>query len=60
LIGGKRDTFMGKRPSKLRSLNGKEAFSFTLDEVINTIINASIIEGGEDGGEGGVDSGQTG
>ncbi|MFP3240510.1 MAG: hypothetical protein RXQ94_05180 [Caldivirga sp.] len=60
LIGGRRDTFMGKKPSKLRSLGGKEAFSFTLDEIINAIINASVIEGGEDGGEGGVDSGQTG
>jgi len=60
LIGGKRDSFLGKKPSKLRSLGGKEAFSFTLDEIINAIINASVIEGGEDGGEGGVDSGQTG
>jgi hypothetical protein len=60
LIGGRKDTFLGKRPSKLRSLNGKEAFSFTLDEIIGAIINASIIEGEGDGGEGGVDSGQTG
>jgi hypothetical protein len=58
LIGGRRDTFLGKKPSKLRSLGGKEAFSFTLDEIINAIINVSVIEG--DGGEGGVDSGQTG
>jgi len=60
LIGGKRDTFLGKKPSKLRSLGGKEAFSFTLDEIIGAIINASIIEGEGDGEEGGVDSGQTG
>jgi len=60
LIGGRRDAFMGKKPSKLRSLGGKEAFSFTLDEIINAIINVGIIEGEEDGEEGGVDSGQTG
>jgi len=60
LIGGRRDTFMGKKPSKLRSLNGKEAFSFTIDEVINAIINVSVVEGEEDGEGGGVDSKQTG
>ncbi|MFP3315577.1 MAG: hypothetical protein RXN91_04470 [Caldivirga sp.] len=56
LIGGRRDIFLGKTPSKLRSLGGKEGFSFTLDEIIDIIVKANttdIDEGEGQPGEGG-------
>jgi hypothetical protein len=42
LIGGKRDKFLGKTPSYLRSLGGKEGFSLRLDELISTIVRANV------------------
>ena len=42
LIGGRRDTFLGKKPSYLKSLGGKEGFSLKLDEIITAIVKANV------------------
>ncbi|MFP3315505.1 MAG: hypothetical protein RXN91_04100 [Caldivirga sp.] len=42
LIGGRKDSFLGKTPSYLRSLGGKEGFSLRLDELINNIVKANV------------------
>jgi hypothetical protein len=42
LIGGRKDSFLGKKPSYLRSLGGKEGFSLRLDELISTIVKANV------------------
>jgi hypothetical protein len=42
LIGGRRDTFLGKKPSYLRSLGGKEGFSLRLDELLGHIVRANV------------------
>jgi hypothetical protein len=56
LIGGRRDTFLGKKPSKLKSLGGKEGFSFRLDELLGHIVRANVSSEGDEV----VDNEQTG
>jgi len=48
IIGGKRDRFLGKAPSYLRSLGGKEGFSLRLDELISTIVSANVTNEGDE------------
>jgi hypothetical protein len=42
LIGGRKDSFLGKKPSYLRSLGGKEGFSLRLDELLGHIVRANV------------------
>jgi len=56
LIGGRRDTFLGKKPSKLKSLGGREGFSFTINELLGHIVRANVASEGDEV----VDNEQTG
>jgi hypothetical protein len=56
LIGGRRDSFLGKKPSKLKSLGGREGFSFRLDELLGHIVRANVASEGDEV----VDNEQTG
>jgi hypothetical protein len=56
LIGGRRDTVLGKKPSKLKSLGGREGFSFRIDELISNIVRANVAGEGDEV----VDNEQTG
>jgi len=42
LIGGRRDTFLGKKPNKLKSLGDREGFSFRIDELLGHIVRANV------------------